>query len=60
MMQELESFEVKTTSVGNQVLDARRTDHSHADLAIAAAIALYVSSTITIFDHEGVLAGWWG
>ena len=60
LMQELEAFEVKTTSAGNQVLDARRTDDSHADLAIAAAIALYASSTITIFDHVGTLQGWYG
>lgn len=58
-MQELESFEVKTTAAGNQVLDARATEH-HADLAIAAAIAFYASSTVVIMDHVGALAGWYG
>ena len=43
-MRELESFEVKTIAAGNTVLDARATEH-HADLVIAAAIALYFSST---------------
>ena len=42
-MQELESSEVKTTAAGNTILDARATEH-HADLAIAAAIALYLST----------------
>ena len=42
LMRELESFEVKTTAAGNTVLDARANEH-HADLAIAAAIALYLS-----------------
>jgi hypothetical protein len=39
-MQGLESFEVKPTAVGNQVLDALATEH-HAALAVVAAIALY-------------------
>lgn len=40
-MQELESFEVKTTAA---VLDVRATEH-HADLVVVAAIALYHSTS---------------
>ncbi len=58
-MQELESFEVKTTAAGNTVLDARATEH-HADLAVAAAIALYLSKVGAGFTGEGRLAGYWG
>ncbi len=56
---ELEAFEVKTTAAGNQVLDAKRTDDTHSDLAIAAAIALYASSQAYIGSHVGQLAGYW-
>ena len=44
---------------GNQVLDAKRTDDTHSDLAIAAAIALYASSQAYIGSHVGQLAGYW-
>lgn len=59
-MQELELFEVKTTTAGNQVLDASRTDGHHADLAIAAAIALYNSNIGAGFTGEAAIAGYWG
>ena len=58
-MQELESFEVKTTAAGNTVLDARAAEH-HADLAIAAAIALYHSNVGAGFTGEVAIAGYWG
>ena len=57
-MQELESFEVKTTAAGNTVLDARATEH-HADLAVAAAIALYHSNVGAGFMGEAAIAGYW-
>lgn len=43
-MQELESFEVKTTAAGNTVLGAQATEH-HADLAVAAVIAYIYRTT---------------
>ncbi len=58
-MQELESFEVKTTAAGNQVLDASRTYVHHADLAIAAAIALYLSNNAPQAIEVGRLAGYY-
>ncbi len=54
-MQELESFEVKTTAAGITVLDARAT--LHADLAIAAALALYLSNNAPRPIEVGRLAG---
>lgn len=57
-MQELESFEVKTTAAGNTVLDARATEH-HADLVVAAAIALYHSNVGAGFTGEAPVAGYW-
>ena len=57
LMQELESFEVKTTAAGNQILNARATEHP-ADLAIAAAIALYHSNVDAGFTGEGRLLNW--
>ncbi len=56
---EFEAFEVKTTTAGNTVLDARATEH-HADLAIAAAIALYLSNFGAGFTGEAPVAGYWG
>ena len=58
-MAELESFEVKTTAAGNTILDSRATEH-HADLAIAAAIALYSSNVGAGFTGEAAVAGYWG
>lgn len=55
-MQELESFEVKTTAAGNTVLDARATEH-HADLAVAAALALYLSNNKSQGIEVRTLAG---
>ena len=57
-MQELESFEVKTTAAGNTVLDARATEQ-HADLAVAAAIALQLSNNAPQGIAIGRLAGWY-
>jgi len=60
-MAELESFEVKTTAAGNQVLDASRSGGTgHADLAIAAAIALYYSNNGPGFVGEATIKGYWG
>jgi hypothetical protein len=58
-MRELESFQVKTTTVGNTVLDARATEH-HADLAVASAIALYLSNVGAGFTGERAISGYWG
>lgn len=58
-MQEFESFEVKTKAAGNTVLDARATEH-HADLAVAAAIALYLSNVGAGFTGEAAVSGYWG
>lgn len=55
-MPELESFEVRTTAADNTVHDARTTDH-HADLAVAAAIALYLSNNAPRAIEIGRLAG---
>ena len=55
-MQELESFEVKTTAAGNTVLNAPASEH-HADLAIAAAIALYLSNNAPRGIEVGRLVG---
>jgi hypothetical protein len=57
-MQELGSFEVKTTAAGNTALDARATEQ-HADLAIAAAIALYLSNNEPRAIEVGRLVGWY-
>ncbi len=58
LQQELESLEVKTTAAGNQVLDASRAAGTgHADLAIAAAIALYHSNVGAGFTGQGQLKG---
>ena len=54
---ELESLEVKTTAAGNTVLDARATEH-HADLAVAAAIALYHSNVGAELTGEAAVAGY--
>ena len=54
-MQELESFEVRLTVAGDTVLDAMVTAH-HADLAIAAAIALYLSNNASKAIEGGQLA----
>lgn len=60
LQQELESLEVKTTSAGNQVLDASRSEGTgHADLAVATAIALYHSNVGAGFIGEDQLAGYW-
>lgn len=56
--QELESFEVKTSAAGNQILDSRASGH-HADLAIAAAIALYLSNYAPQAMEVGRLEGWY-
>ena len=58
-MAELESFEVKTTAAGNTILDSRATEH-HADLAIAASIAFYLSNNAPMSFDEVPLAGYWG
>ena len=57
-MQELESFEVKPIVASNTVLDARATEH-HADLAMAAAIVLYLSNVGARFTGEAAVAGYW-
>ena len=49
-------FEVTTTAAGNTVLDAQATEH-HADLAIAAAIALYLSNNTPLAFAEAPIAG---
>ena len=57
IQQELEAFEMKTTAAGNTVLDARAAEH-HADLAITAAIALYLSNVGAGFTGEASVAGY--
>lgn len=57
-MRELESFEVKMTTAGNTVLDARATEHQ-ADLAMAAAIAFYLSNNAPQSIEVGTLAGFY-
>ena len=60
-MAELGAFEVKTTAAGNQVLDASRSEGTgHADLAVAAAIALYHSNVGAGFTGQAAIAGYWG
>lgn len=57
---ELASFEVKTTAAGNQILNATRSEGTgHADLAIAASLVLYHSSTFVGSYGEGTLEGWY-
>ncbi len=56
---EIASFETKQTGKGNIVLDAKASDH-HGDLAIATAIALYLSSVAINMQHEYKLEGWYG
>ena len=56
----LSALEIKITNAGNMILDAKRKDGLHSDLAIAAAIALYASSQAYIGSHVGQLAGDWG
>ncbi len=50
-IRELESFQIKFTAAGNQVLDAGGAGH-HADMAIACALAWFrseqASQTISI------------
>ncbi len=53
------SFETKQTGKGNIVLDAKASDH-HGDLAIATAMALYLSSVAINMQHEYKLEGWYG
>lgn len=58
LMAEQQLFEVKTSAAGSIVLDARATEH-YADLAVAAAIALYHSNVGAGFTGEGLLAGYY-
>jgi len=60
LIADLSALEIKITNAGNQVLDAKRKDGSHSDLAIAAAIALLVSNQAFMGPHEAPLIGYWG
>lgn len=58
--QEIGTFETKQASAGNLVLDASRSSATgHADLAVAAAIALYLSDNGSGFTGQARLAGYW-
>lgn len=59
LLAELESFQVKFTAAGNQVLDGGGVGH-HADMAIATALAWHRSEQATYFTGEGRLEGWFG
>ena len=59
LVADLSALEIKITNAGNQVLDAKRKDGSHSDLAIAAAIALLVSNQDFMGSHEAPCAGYW-
>lgn len=60
LMAELEAFTVKTTSAGNSILDSSRSESTgHADVAIAAALALAHSNVGAGFTGEGRLAGYY-
>ena len=41
------------------LLDAKAPDH-HADIVIAAAIALHSSNNGPDYTDEGKIPGWWG
>lgn len=61
LQRELESFEVKVTPAGNPVVDASRSASAgHADLAIAAALALYHSNNAPQAFVEVPISGYWG
>ena len=58
---EITSFETKTMNAGNIVLDASRSSETgHADLAVAAAIAFYLSNNVAGFTGQSAIAGYWG
>lgn len=58
---EIAAFETKTTNAGNVVLDASRSSETgHADLAVAAAIAFYLSNNVAGLTGEAPVAGYWG
>lgn len=58
---EIAAFETKTTNAGNIVLDATRSSETgHADLAVAAAIAFYLSDNAPRAFSEAQIAGYWG
>jgi hypothetical protein len=59
LKREVASFKTKMTAARNLVLDARESEH-HADLAIAAAIALYLSNVGAGFTGEAAVAGYRG
>ena len=59
LIADLSALEIKITNAGNQVLDAKRKDGSHSDLAIAAAIALLVSNQAFMGSHEVKCEGYW-
>jgi len=57
-IRELESFQIKFTAAGNQVLDAGGTGH-HADMAVACALAWFRSEQPPQVIGVGRLAGWY-
>ncbi|WP_439545000.1 hypothetical protein [Sandarakinorhabdus sp.] len=57
LMAELESFSVKFTAAGNQVLEAGGAGH-HADMAIAVALAWFRSEQSSGLTGEEQLTGW--
>ncbi len=57
-VRELESFQIKFTAAGNQVLDAGGAGH-HADMAVACALAWFRSEQPTQAIGVGHLVGWY-
>jgi len=57
-IRELESFQIKFTAAGNQVLDAGGAGH-HADMAIACALAWFRSEQASQAIGVGQLVGWY-
>lgn len=55
---ELESFQVRYSAAGNQILDAGGAGH-HADIAIATALALFASDNAPQPMEVGQLEGWY-
>jgi hypothetical protein len=58
LLEELASFETKTTAAGNSVL-ASTAKTSHADMATALALAWFATERAGGFVGEGKLAGWY-
>ncbi len=55
---ELESFQVRYSAAGNQILDGGGTGH-HADIAIATALALFASDNARRPMEVGQLENWY-